>query len=398
MRDPSGSRQLAATPPPPGSFVDVCAPLALAEAPSTPIPGDFAQHYRSIASPIPVLGLPLGPVSVEPAGDCVSPVPVLYTERQRLELHAAQAWPFRVSGTLLGTHAFARRYPGVEAAPRTDLAAPDAFADTRFRAFYEQLGGLGVFGYPISGALNEDHPETGVPTTVQYFERARFELAPGAAPGAPITEQVVLGLLGRELRDAGGAAALCGGAVTVSAGGEQPAVALAPTTQVRQAVSGDELAFVAEVLGQAANSSEWLIPVLAIAALAVSILALIGFALADWQAYRRRGAGRRQHVYRRRRTAFERFGGGGHREDGTGHGAAGGDRAAAGGHGARNQVDEDPRGQGDEGATFQPWLAEEELDDAAPASQARPMPASSPRHTPPPPDEDDELLRELLSR
>lgn len=310
MRDPGGAKQLAPNAPPPGAFLDVCAPLALAEAPDAPIPGDFAQHYRSLQYPIPVLGLPLGPATTELAGDCATTVPVLYTERQRLELHADQLWPYRVSGTLLGAHAFARRYPGEAAAPRTDLGAPDAFADSRFRTFFEQFGDLGAFGYPISGALSEDNPETGAPTTVQYFERARFELVPGAPPEAPLTDQVRLGHLGRELLNTGGAAALCAGVEPSAAGLTQSGA-----TQVGVAEAGadlsaaanrDELAVVADVLTQAADTSGWWIPALAIAALFVAILALAAFAYNDWQTYRRRG-GRRG--YRRRRSAFERFAG-----------------------------------------------------------------------------------------
>jgi poly-gamma-glutamate capsule biosynthesis protein CapA/YwtB (metallophosphatase superfamily) len=311
MRDPAGAKQLDAAPPPAGAFVDVCAPLTLAEAPGRPIPGDFAQHYRSFQSPIPVLGLPIAPVAAEPAGDCGAAVPVLYTERQRLELHADQAWPFRVSGTLLGARAFAARYPGVEPAPRTDLGAPDAFADPRFRAFYEQYGGLGAFGYPISGPLSEDDPASGAPVTVQYFERARFELAPAAPPDAPLADQVRLGLLGRELLDAGGAAALCAGAAAAApaaaaATGGAPAAGQ-PQAVARSAAGGDELAVVADVITQVADGSGWLIPGLAVAALLVAILALAAFAYSDWQTYRRRGG---RHGYRRRRrSAFERFAG-----------------------------------------------------------------------------------------
>jgi poly-gamma-glutamate synthesis protein (capsule biosynthesis protein) len=362
MRDPAGLRQLPATPPAPGALVEVCAPLTLAEAPATAITGDFAQHYLSLPNAIATLGLPLGPATTEQAGDCAAEVPVLYTERQRLELHGAQPWPYRVSGTLVGAYAFAQRYPGVEAPPRTELGAPDAFADTRFRAYYEQLGGLNLFGYPISGPLNEDHPETGVPTTVQYFERARFELAPDAPAGAPLAEQVRLGLLGRELREAGGAAALCG-----STGVERAAetgAAVEQGLQAPAAASGDELGVVAGALSQAADSFGWWAPALAVAALLIAILALGGFALADWQTYRRRGARR---GYRRRRSAFERF---------AGAGQGGGDSAA-------RQLRYQGSGIGGE-------VERSEAPTQAGRAGSRPIPRATPE------EEDDELLRGLL--
>ncbi len=59
-----------------------------------------------------------------------------------------------------------------------------------FRAFWEHFGGLAIFGYP----LTEEFVENG--RTVQYFERARFEWHPGAAPDR---WDVLLGLLGREV-------------------------------------------------------------------------------------------------------------------------------------------------------------------------------------------------------
>jgi hypothetical protein len=385
MRDPTGMRQLPANAPAPGSFVEICAPLTLPEAPGVPIPGDFAQHYLSLPNAIAALGLPLGPASTELAGDCTTTLPVLYTERQRLELRADQPWPYRVSGTLVGAHAFAQRYPGVEAPPRTDLGAPDAFADTRFRAYYEQFGGLNVFGYPISGALNEDHPETGVPTTVQYFERARFELAPDAPAGASIAEQVRLGLLGRELRDAGGAAALCGAESAALASESEPVAEQAQ----QEPAARDDLAVVADIFAQAADGFAWWVPALAIAALLIAILALVGFALADWNTYKRRGARR---GYKRRRSAFERFGGDKGRAAEY-RGAA--DHGVAPERGAAATVPmATPPG---EGAVFTPlpdeeagpWLEESDAPTLPQASAARPARGGQD-------DDDDELLRSLL--
>ena len=55
-----------------------------------------------------------------------------------------------------------------------------------FRAYWQQNGGLAIFGYPIS----EEFQENGY--TVQYFERARFEYHPSNPPAW----QIELGLLG----------------------------------------------------------------------------------------------------------------------------------------------------------------------------------------------------------
>jgi hypothetical protein len=44
--------------------------------------------------------------------------------------------------------------------------------------YWNQYGGLAQFGYPITGPLTETSPSDGKAYTVQYFERARFELHP----------------------------------------------------------------------------------------------------------------------------------------------------------------------------------------------------------------------------
>ncbi|PDW03877.1 CapA family protein [Candidatus Viridilinea mediisalina] len=311
MRDPGGLRQLPASPP--EERVEVCPPLVLAEAPETPLLGDFAQHYRSLGERTPqplehamiTLGLPLGPPMVELAGDCTTSLPVLYTERQRLELHADAPWPYRIIGSQLGTYSFMQRYPGRSIERRTDLSDPAAFGDSRFRAFYEQYGDLKRFGYPISGALNEDHPETGVPTTVQYFERARFELAPLQPPAAPLHAQVRLGLLGRELREAGGVAALCGLPLTpavVTAGA--PTATPMPASGFILGLSSEDLSLIGAAATQLAQSATPLIPYIAAFALALALLAMLGLAFNDWRNRRQRNT---RQTYRYRRSAYERF-------------------------------------------------------------------------------------------
>ncbi|MGA7669839.1 MAG: serine hydrolase [Nitrolancea sp.] len=67
----------------------------------------------------------------------------------------------------------------------TDYAVSNGFLH-----YWQQNGGLEIFGYPISGEIDQNG------ATVQYFERARFEWHPGAAPD---NYDVILGLLGDEL-------------------------------------------------------------------------------------------------------------------------------------------------------------------------------------------------------
>ncbi|MEO8287513.1 MAG: hypothetical protein ABI670_13890 [Chloroflexota bacterium] len=59
-----------------------------------------------------------------------------------------------------------------------------------FLQYWRDNGGLGIFGYPISYRLQETDKVTGEVYTVQYFERARFELHPSQG------NNVILGRLG----------------------------------------------------------------------------------------------------------------------------------------------------------------------------------------------------------
>ncbi|HZG67191.1 MAG TPA: hypothetical protein VEZ12_10635 [Herpetosiphonaceae bacterium] len=62
----------------------------------------------------------------------------------------------------------------------------------RFRQYWEQNGGLAVFGYPITPAQDEVNADTGQTYLTQWFERNRFELHTDTA--APYDVQ--LGRLG----------------------------------------------------------------------------------------------------------------------------------------------------------------------------------------------------------
>ncbi len=63
-----------------------------------------------------------------------------------------------------------------------------------FRVYWEQHGGLPLFGYPISEEFTEIGAD-GHPVTVQYFERHRFEWRPEQAP----PYQVLLSRMGDDL-------------------------------------------------------------------------------------------------------------------------------------------------------------------------------------------------------
>ena len=119
---------------------------------------------------------------------------VQYFERAVFEYHADAPGGWEVQLQRLGALQTASRTN--EAAFKPISAANDAnttfFPQTGhtlafgFRTYWQEHGGLRIFGYPIS----QEFTEGGY--TVQYFERARFEYHPSNPP----QYQVLLGLLG----------------------------------------------------------------------------------------------------------------------------------------------------------------------------------------------------------
>jgi len=123
-----------------------------------------------------------------------------YFERSVFEDHPANQPPYDVLLSLLGSIRSEQKY-GTAGAPNQKVSTDNAvkFPQTnhsvggKFRAYWESHGGLAQQGYPISDEFTEVSDVNGKPYTVQYFERAVFELHPeNAAPN-----DVLLSLLGR---------------------------------------------------------------------------------------------------------------------------------------------------------------------------------------------------------
>lgn len=154
----------------------------------------FAPFYAA-KDGVRVFGLPISPL-LEQNGRQVQ-----WFERARLEYRPEyRGTPFEVEPALLGleltgdrqfpTQAFFTSRPGLRYFPETGHGVGDQFLD-----YWDAHGGLAMFGYPISDVVLEVLPETGQSHSVQYFQRARFELH--TRPDG--TQEVMLGLLGRAL-------------------------------------------------------------------------------------------------------------------------------------------------------------------------------------------------------
>lgn len=126
---------------------------------------------------------------------------IQWFERTRLEMWPEHTGtPYEVQsgrvgveftdGIIFPTQAFFVSRPGLRYFPETEHGVGG-----RFLRFWEENGGLTIFGYPISEEVQELLPD-GQIYTVQYFERARLEYHPQHA-GTPY--EVQIGLLGRGL-------------------------------------------------------------------------------------------------------------------------------------------------------------------------------------------------------
>jgi len=148
-----------------------------------------------------IFGFPLTNEGVDPA----SQLTVQYFERSRFEYHPeAAGTPQLVQLTIVGRIITAGRTDPAFAPQPLVPAGSDRsyFVQTQhsiggqFKKFFDQNGGIFIFGYPISEETIEPNPTDGVAYTVQWFERARFEFHPefNGTPNA-----IELGQLGRQL-------------------------------------------------------------------------------------------------------------------------------------------------------------------------------------------------------
>jgi hypothetical protein len=127
---------------------------------------------------------------------------VQYFERARFELHPENPAPNDVLLGLLGRTVTAgragelpfRRTPPLMNPVTQYQGATGHNLSPPFLGYWQAHGGLPIYGYPISEPFNEVSKADGKSYTVQYFERARFELH----PELPDPYKVSLGMLGRE--------------------------------------------------------------------------------------------------------------------------------------------------------------------------------------------------------
>jgi plastocyanin len=155
---------------------------------------DFGDNGVSYQESLALFGYPISDKRMETLEDGQQYL-VQYFERARFEYHPESADPqYQV---LLGQ--FGRRIHPADP-PAQQQAGAMYFPDTGhnliggFQQYWQQNGGLAIFGFPISEQFQEQLSD-GHTYTVQYFERARFELHPENQP----PYNVQLGQFGRQI-------------------------------------------------------------------------------------------------------------------------------------------------------------------------------------------------------
>ncbi len=109
---------------------------------------------------------------------------VQYFERAVFEKHPENKPPFDTLLSQLGTFRYKQKFPTGAPDQHVSTVNPRRFAETGhtvggvFRTYWEGHGGLAQQGYPISDEFTEKSDLNGQNYTVQYFERAVFELHP----------------------------------------------------------------------------------------------------------------------------------------------------------------------------------------------------------------------------
>ena len=160
--------------------------------------GGFRSYWERFGG-LAIFGYPITDEFVDPTTGRVTQ----WFERARFEWHPG-AWPERydVLLGLLGRELTRGREEEAPFQPAQPIPGCTYFPETGhnlcggFRAYWEEFGGLAVYGFPISEEFLEVNPDTGQTYVVQYFERQRLEWHPGEWPER---FDVMLGRLGAEL-------------------------------------------------------------------------------------------------------------------------------------------------------------------------------------------------------
>jgi multiple sugar transport system substrate-binding protein len=163
------------------------------------VSGKFLDYWNNHGG-LAQQGLPLTEAQNEKSAVDGKTYLTQYFERSVMELHPENQPPYDVLLSLLGSMRYNQKYSSGAPSQKVNAEAGAVkFAQTghtvggKFLAYWNSHGGLAQQGYPVSDEFTEVSDVNGKTYTVQYFERAVFEMHPeNAAPN-----DVLLSLLGR---------------------------------------------------------------------------------------------------------------------------------------------------------------------------------------------------------
>jgi hypothetical protein len=184
-------------------YSDACTAVPVRTRPFDPVPDPHdpavsyfspVQHtlrgvfrtYWEAQGGLSQFGYPLTEEFIEVSPTDGKPYVTQYFERARFEQHPENQPPNNVLLGLLGTTVTQGR-EGEQAFQRTpnyNFPGTIYFEEVghnvspQFAQYWQEHGGLPLFGYPITEAFPEISPTDGKEYMVQYFQRARFEAHP----------------------------------------------------------------------------------------------------------------------------------------------------------------------------------------------------------------------------
>lgn len=152
------------------------------------VKGRFLEYWETHGG-LPQQGYPISEEMQEVSPRDSKTYTVQYFERGVFELHPENQQPNDVLLSLLGVFEYGKRYGSAGASgQKASTDNPLFFKESghtiggKFRAYWEAHGGLAQQGYPISDEFQEMSALNGKTYTVQYFQRAVFELHPENQP------------------------------------------------------------------------------------------------------------------------------------------------------------------------------------------------------------------------
>jgi hypothetical protein len=162
--------------------------------------GRFLEYWKTHGG-LAQQGFPISEEREEISDVNGSTYPMQYFERAVFEYHPENQQPNDVLLSLLGNFLYKKKYPnGAPAQMANNSPGSVSFPQTgkrlggKFLDYWNTHGGLAQQGYPISDEFKERSDLDGKEYTVQYFERAVFELH---SENAGTQYEVLLSQLGR---------------------------------------------------------------------------------------------------------------------------------------------------------------------------------------------------------